>query len=678
MASDGEIQQLLAYCRSGDFDAYTDLMGAVEEEFTTTDLLLGLTQAAKHGHLSIVSDLLLNEGVRDNANEMDNAALREAVDNKHVNIVLKLYQNQNIQSSLQEDLLLNIYNLAIATENAELIRKLIREPAVLERLTDDEFPILLKAAIKNQDYELMNKLLKIDDSFNADPRVYPLVLRLIDQSDSEEREVWNKFPQLIQKAAVDDKAIFEYMDNNNHDGLDEKVIDFYNNHISITELLKIAIINNREDFVEKLFKNKQTDIEKALMAYDAEGLKNLIKAIAESDKGTFFPFLNYISDDALLRIIDDFEMLAVINSSKNYLNYDTIYKVYDEIQPPPEGTSLTALEAHYLAMRFGHTLGLDNPIQVVAEDNKIYEIKVSGGKRESSVRILNAILQDYLKSDSISGKSEAAYFAQIQEAFDICLNLFMPNSNEYKDNASSSLLSRYREGKLTFIASGWTGHGVGMALYGNYLVYTNRGEGGDDFHGTKIFEIKNKNNITQKHIEQICDASSPSQIQAVLKEICYLDDPVAVFPAKAQEHSTCSFVNPKATIEGMLFLCEHAKLGLSEVRQKAKNQGSRETYKHFTHFAFEHEMDFLLKNAKYAQTPQLESFFLNLIKTVIFEHHGQQSRNDTKKQDEISRVATLMQGIPENMKQALIADKEVAPILDKLNLLPKSASRIKL
>ncbi|MBS0287690.1 MAG: hypothetical protein JSR17_10360 [Proteobacteria bacterium] len=678
MASEDEVQQLLTHCRTGDFEAFIELKGAVEEQFTTQDLLLGLCEAAKHGHLKIVSDLLYEDGVRDNANAMDNAALREAVDNKHVSVVLKLYQNQTVQSNLQEDLLLSIYDLAIETENADLLRKLIREPAVLQHITDDEFPIMLKAAIKNQDYELLHRILKIDDNFNTDARVYPLVLRMIDHSDSKEREVWNKFPQLIQMAAADDNALFEYMDNNNSDGLDDQVIDFYNTHISIIELLRLAIINNRNDLIEKLFKNKAEDIEQALIANNAEGLKNLIKIIATSDKGTFYPLFNFLSDDALVEIIDDFEMLAVINSSKNYLNHDTIYKVYDEIQPPPEGASLTALEAHYFAMRFGHTLGLDNPIKVIADDGKIYEIKVSGGKRESSARILNSILKDYIQSDSIQGKSEAAHFSQIQEAVDFCLKLFIPNSNEYKDNASALLLSRYREGKLTFISSGWPGHGVGIALYGNYLVYANRGEGGDKTNGTQIFEIKNKNNITQKHIEQICNASSQSQIDAVLKEICDMDAPVAGFPSKDQEHGTCSFVNPKAAIEGMLFLSEHAKHGISEVRHKGKSQGDREAYKHFTHFAFDHEIEFLLENAKYAQTPQLESFFLNLIKTVIFEHHGQKSRTDSKMQDEIARVATLIHGIPDYIKQTLIADKEVAPILDKLNLLPKYTGKIKM
>jgi hypothetical protein len=328
---------------------------------------------------------------------------------------------------------------------------------------------------------------------------------------------------------------------------------------------------------------------------------------------------------------------------------------------------LTPQDVRYLAKHYGHILGISKQIVLkdVDDENSKHTIECEGWEHYPALRTLDNFLKEYIASGALEDKAEKTYFSQIEEAVSACTNLFnKPGFDTYNQDAKNKLFERYNEGKIAYIASGWTrpegdlaSHAVNISLYGPYLIYTNRGEGGK-VQGTNIYPLKDTKKITPEFIARLFPIAnrSPEDLEKVLSEVIDLDKPILSLPSKRQERGTCTFANSKASIEGLLLLCAHVGEKGPQLPEGFSNP-SREQYKSFTHFIREQAIDELIANAKWAQTPQMKEFYVSVIKSYIAEHFGQ-SRDKEKSKEDVLRLAKVLQNIPQEMQEALALDTE--------------------
>jgi len=74
--------------------------------------------------------------------------------------------------------------------------------------------------------------------------------------------------------------------------------------------------------------------------------------------------------------------------------------------------------------------------------------------------------------------------------------------NAYREKSLHVMAKDIRDGELTFVASGWDGHAICLAFYGDYMAISNRGEGSEEEGTLSVYKIDQKK-ITHKTLEKI-------------------------------------------------------------------------------------------------------------------------------------------------------------------------------
>ncbi|MGE3320399.1 MAG: ankyrin repeat domain-containing protein [Candidatus Berkiella sp.] len=381
-----------------------------------------------------------------------------------------------------------------------------------------------------------------------------------------------------------------------------------------------------------------------------------------------------LTDLSFVLAVTDSKELQKLANNIDFLNSHPLIlnNLFDELNPKREiDLSLTLLDVYHLVKRFANTLGLNNNITTTKDDQE-WEIDIAGWTDEPAIDVLNSQLLNYI--NTLNPKHQAP-FVEIQQAIAYSHDLMINNSTQYQEQAYSELSKRYHQGNLTFLSSGWQGHSLSIALYGNYLAITNRGEGQlDTNQGTQVYKLKDPKQITPEMLKKLSSTynETSDSFYDTLSKVVEVDDPVLNLPTKSQEHKNCTYANSKSAVEAMLVLCSNVqpqnslqKLISAQMQTPLTQPVDRNTYKDFSRFARDHEISLILKYADMAKKPLVQDCYVLFIRSLILEHHGQNARSGEKAQAEMDRVIKLLKKLPKVMQKSLLQDESLISQLIK-------------
>ena len=171
-------------------------------------------------------------------------------------------------------------------------------------------------------------------------------------------------------------------------------------------------------------------------------------------------------------------------------------------------------------------------------------------------------------------------FCKILSGFDKSIQCCRYVANiPLRDNASQKLAERFaknykeQNSEITYIPSGWAGNSICISLIDDKLIYTNLGIGGDPEYASKIFKIKNPNNIDANLINTLLsglgNAYLPQYILSILSSIVE-PTPIYAISQNLRPLDNCTFSSPCYHIEAVLLmlLCNKNALTLPIKKNK--------------------------------------------------------------------------------------------------------------
>ncbi len=359
------------------------------------------------------------------------------------------------------------------------------------------------------------------------------------------------------------------------------------------------------------------------------------------------------------------DLIAIVNTPDNFRKIPSYLMpcLYAHLNPTRNFKPSVAplLEMAYMAKRAGHIFGLKGNIDFKVGGTP-YTFKTDFECAANGLGYLCYFLDAYTKTNN------SATLLAIAQAFNFAKDNIEPNSNYYKTGSAAAFLARYIQNELVYFTAGWDGHSVGIALFGDYLIYSNRGTDGDPVSGCKIYKLRDRKLITHNFIVDLKKASydTAQEFHDVLKQVIDMDRPVVAFPCKGQKYSTCSFVNPKSAIEAMIVLYQAGAFATDEELQtQFQQEASRSTYKKLTAFIRDHEIDNLLERMQNETNDNLLGFYGDLAKMILTQHHGQRGFSD-KDWEEFDRACYFYNNIPAKLKILMLFDEDFEEIINEL------------
>lgn len=374
---------------------------------------------------------------------------------------------------------------------------------------------------------------------------------------------------------------------------------------------------------------------------------------------------NYLcfSKNDLLEIVNEVEIVK-------WLHLKTIGILYFYFNPLGQETYATPLlDMYYYSYRVGHILGLNKGVCFEHQGIQ-FQIDSEGEFASTSLGHLADYIQSYYEAHP------SPLVAKILAAFKLSYSLITPNHNYYQEVAELTFFNKFCSNELVYFSSGWSGHTIGLALYGDYLVYTNRGEGGAK-DGCRIFKIKNRKLVTPELIKSLLsfNYNSAAEFHEALSQIVNLWAPVMSFKSKKQKYDTCSFVNPKAIFEALIVLLQlQPTARVEELKVQSNLEKDRSKYKAFTEFVRKTEIHKLTKRMTFAKNPVLIAFYAALVKEIIYQHYGQDLERE-KDVKEFDRAAYLYENTPTLVKSIMETDKDFMCFIEDIMLVPKPAPK---
>jgi hypothetical protein len=369
------------------------------------------------------------------------------------------------------------------------------------------------------------------------------------------------------------------------------------------------------------------------------------------------------------RCFSNEDLLDVCNNEE-FLKKLHIYDIkllYHYLNPQRKWaiSSTPLLDMFYFTYRIGHVLGLTKKIKISCKGSE-FLLEPEGNYNQLSLKLLLESLDDFRR------RNPSLVCDTIYEAMQFSHDKMKQTDNIYQDGSEDEFLTRYQANELTFISGTWKGHTVGLAFYGKYLIYCNRGQMGDQRFGCKIFELKDPSKIDAALFKKLINQfNAPEDFFAILNTLVDLQKPVAKFRCKGHKRGTCSFVNPKSTIEAMIVLVQAGHHATKEkLLEVYRAEDKRRKYKHFTEFMRNREIDELIKDMFYAQDPDLIEFFAQLTMAIINEHHGKEihgkKRGFIKDEHEILRAVDLFDRTPEKIQRKMRNNKDFMALMSEI------------
>lgn len=319
------------------------------------------------------------------------------------------------------------------------------------------------------------------------------------------------------------------------------------------------------------------------------------------------------------------------------------------------------LDMYYFAYRAGHVLGVTENIRVViGGSTKV--IKTSGDYNATSMKLLVEKLNAYKQS------CPSPLFNSIYRIMHDCYQKLELASNTYTADSNEYFYEKYLRDEIVFVSTGWVGHTVGVALYGRFLVYCNRGQHGDQVNGIKIYAINDTSKVDKDFFNGITRVNGNySDFIKTLKTITDLGRPLARLKKKGQKRGDCSFSNPKAIIEALIVLLQvPPDANIYQLMTVIRRESNRKKYRTLSQFIRDKEIDELIKNMYYAEhNTLLVRYYAELVKAFIKEHPGH-NNTAANYQSELFRACDLYFRCPQKIKALLKTDVIFMQLMNSL------------
>ncbi len=312
-----------------------------------------------------------------------------------------------------------------------------------------------------------------------------------------------------------------------------------------------------------------------------------------------------------------------------HYGYSQIVKTLLEQQFVKETQEIaTFIKQFRLIKETGHIMGLDKTFKLKL-GHVDFNISSTSYHDLSSIKLLVENIIDYNKFIARSGdEATLGYFKAITEAFSAEIDYLKFEENPLVQ--ASKLCNQYKQNKLIIFPCVWKGHSTTIALYKDCMVVCNRGQGGDRGHGTMIYRVKDRNLITPEFIASLYPSGTrkkqeeiESRYKAVIQTV-----PIAKLPSKGQKYGTCSFVNAKSMIEGILYIMVKDRFDQNNVPRSAQASETQELtnrlaetyaekqYKKFTTFIRDRQIDSLIEAIN---TDPKEKRLYQILLAIIFD-----------------------------------------------------------
>ncbi len=349
-----------------------------------------------------------------------------------------------------------------------------------------------------------------------------------------------------------------------------------------------------------------------------------------------------------------------------------------------------------------HRIGISGAISVMTHNNPPFGnrnkiLSFEGDDLIGSRSALHKVLADYSeKNDKFKPIAAAASFAcNLAELSPVNI-----------DSDKTALLSHqyYSAGHGMVLVSTWIEHAVGISVKYDeksdktYIAVSNRGNGNLQACLTKIAErlLKDRpqcgtvvyrldGKLSQSFFDKIpcydntIQFASDTDFNQALNEELKDAKPVAVLPAQPQKHGTCSYVNPKRSIEGLL-LIEAICAG-----KPVDSNTLADAYNQYKLFSVDDKQqavyDIIALHKSMAQNPdaipiEIELLHKFMIK-IIMSHHS------TKYNEiELAWAKELYRALPNEHREKLSSvfpelASETYTVKDKMTLFSQQRDRVR-
>jgi len=360
-----------------------------------------------------------------------------------------------------------------------------------------------------------------------------------------------------------------------------------------------------------------------------------------------------------------FDCAPPYEAFKEFLNKETAVSTQLEARP----LKIASIERDIKI--FSHRLGLTSyaqPSPIRVGSGNI--VKIEGNTNSSSAIALEEDLKIYQKSAYLTEDNDKEYFNMITEA--------AIENTQLTQFPQNQILDRIRCGNMTLISACWRGHTIGVSFYKDNMIISNRGEGKDANFGVLIYKINPKNTkINANFIEKI---RSNRYDQKTVTDLIHSiieppGEPIKIFDQKEHKRGTCTYVNPKSAIVGMLYLLKveelesNRELALTkEVRQEIKQRATdyaQTEYKKFTRFMRDESMDELILKIKNEKIPEFRDIYINIALRIVKNTSPNLKRYKSNAKTKILRMHKLIETLedveqknPGIIKKVLDSDQE--------------------
>lgn len=479
-------------------------------------------------------------------------------------------------------------------------------------------------------------------------------------------------------------------------------------------LIRIALNNHHEKIVELLLNQGADPNQGAPLLFAVQsGLTSSVLVLLEhhanpnvTNKGNSTPLALALETDNLQMIEPLLENGANVNTCDFYgerpidiardsgiaTSVELLEKYKKNTKMPKMDPDLERFfQACNLVKKAGHVLGMSTTIEVRKPNSQdMTNIKTELNVTASSISFLHEFLQEYtsnLQNDTTAYR----HFKEISDAFQLEHAMLLYNGT----TTTEQLFKRYsgtetERPRVITIPTGWSGHDTALALYSNKLVYCNRGMGkGDTEGGTLVHELNPEvqSKITAELIMNLIPRGKkrPSMKEMMDKiNVLRTDTTPTVLPSKNQKYGTCTFVNAKSSIEGILYILRKEEL-ITELKKKreqmlpdviiessievtdeisadlAAKKYARKQYKKFTDEIRNIEIHKLIKLAN--ENNETAELAFAILEKYLIQHHGQSKHELThnrmdKMQSEFLKALLILNELTPELRRKMIIHLE--------------------
>ncbi|MGE3318660.1 MAG: ankyrin repeat domain-containing protein [Candidatus Berkiella sp.] len=208
-------------------------------------------------------------------------------------------------------------------------------------------------------------------------------------------------------------------------------------------------------------------------------------------------------------------------------------------------------------LQLGKKLGLGGVVNVpLGQNNQTAPVYTESWHRKESYRVLQEELRKHIDTEALAHSHFNAVYASVALANRLI-------NSENRAAAINDGYAAYQANKPLILPVTIPGHGVGLAIYKDKLIYTDRFlTSGKKFNEcTKIFQLNDTSEAAIRDLLSTFSVSSDEEVvMNKLHQYVDYDHPLLETGDKLQMHGTCSYTNPRSNIEGLLCVMQADQL----------------------------------------------------------------------------------------------------------------------